>query len=117
MPPACETNHEDSVKPMESAAAVDEPGDGAFDHGPVLPVGDVESAGLGEGPGGDEQAVVGVQRDDAPAGGGGAALPLGAGAVVAAEAGVSEPVRAIRRAIYSAILGAFSGSGCGHAAR
>ena len=60
----------------ESAVGADEPGDAAFDHGPVLAVGDVELVGLGEGAGSGEQAMVGVQRDDPPVVGGGAALSV-----------------------------------------
>jgi hypothetical protein len=56
----------------ESPVAVgDEPGDGAFDHGPVL----VEPVGLGLAAGRGEQVVVGVQIDDPPAGRGGAQVP------------------------------------------
>jgi hypothetical protein len=48
----------------ESPVAVgDEPGDGAFDYGPVL----VEPVGLGLVAGRGEQVVVGVQIDDPPA--------------------------------------------------
>ena len=52
----------ESDSPMVVA---DQPGDGAFDHGPKLTVGVVEVVGASERAGCGEQCVVGVDFDDA----------------------------------------------------
>ena len=57
-----------------AAAAAGEPGDGAFDHRAVLPVGLGERGGEGVGSGGGEQVVMDVDLEDLAAGGAGAAL-------------------------------------------
>ena len=54
-----------------------EPGEGAFDHGPLLAVDGVEFVGFGLGSCGGEQVVLGVQADDPSGFGGGAEVPTG----------------------------------------
>ena len=62
----------------ESAVgSANHPGDAAFDHGPVAPVGVGELLGVGEGPGGGEEVVVRVKSDNSAPGGGGAKMTAG----------------------------------------
>ena len=66
-----------------------EPGEGAFDHGPLLAVDGVEFVGFGLGSCGGEQVVLGVQADDPSGFGGGAEVPNRTSSAVPCESGGS----------------------------